>query len=68
MARKGGGYPLRIARGTGEDFSADPKWQPLVYDFMPPLLGDQFRTNSVLSHMLFRNQRASFTTVYPNFS
>lgn len=43
------GYEFQ--RGTGQPI---PRQDVLVYDFMPVILGDQFRTDAVLSKMLLR--------------
>ncbi|AJF62006.1 TPA: hypothetical protein HA239_00440 [Candidatus Woesearchaeota archaeon] len=38
-------------RGTGKKISRD---EAIVYDFMPAVLGNKFRTNEILSRMLLR--------------
>jgi len=43
---------LASQRGTGKPIQRE---QAIVYDFMPVTLGEQFRTNSILSKMLLRS-------------
>ena len=43
-------------RGTGKQLD---RKDAIVFDFMPVLLGDQFRTNDILSRQLFREQPVS---------